>query len=65
MSKILHTEFVLRRLCTLPISQWQRIVVIGVAHLVTEALSAESCLSHRLLEQWMPHMKTTCIATHT
>ena len=63
MLKIPHTELVLRWLYTLHIGQWQRIAVTGIAHLVTEALSAEACFSNRFLEQWMSHMKTICIAT--
>lgn len=41
----------------------QRIDVVGVAHLVTEVLSAEAFFSNRFLKRWMSHMKTTHIAT--
>lgn len=36
----------------------QRVAAIGIAHLVTEALSAEVSFANRFLEQWMSHMKT-------
>lgn len=45
------------------ISQWQRVDVAGVVHLVTEVLSAEAFFSNGFLEQRMSHMETIHSAT--